>query len=47
MYTIEQSKKIIEGKFEEIKAHLERLDNESMIEVANKMRQSLAQHSTK
>lgn len=46
MYSVAQSEKIIEGQFEEIKAHLRMLDNEVRTKIANEMRKYLAQYST-
>ncbi|KKL16163.1 hypothetical protein LCGC14_2498330 [marine sediment metagenome] len=44
--SINQCKKIVEGKFEEIKIYLKELDNELLNEVAGEMRKYLAQYST-
>ncbi len=46
MTTINQAKKIVEGKFEEIKIYFNELDNELKIDVANEMRRYLSQYST-
>ena len=43
--TINQCKKIVEGKFEELKIYLHELDNELRLEVANEMRRYLASYS--
>lgn len=47
MYSIEQSKKIIIGKFEEIKELFDNLDIGTSIELANKIRQYLSTKATK
>lgn len=43
--TANQCKKIVEGKFEEIKIYLHELDNKLRYEVANEMRRYLANYS--